>query len=103
MLETRNLDHYIKVCRARENLGLKVEKSLPIDHPLVGKTVTNGEKTYVVEKAFRQWMWGWYVSLLLNHNNSHCLVFWENVNCGDELVLRSIHNNRDMFTVLDNA
>ncbi len=98
--EKKNFDLVMEVFRARKNVGeLRAENS--IKHPMIGRTlieVATG-KRYLVEKAVRNWYWGWYVGLLIQNNNSHCLIHWENHSSNESSILSGIAHAQAMYVL----
>lgn len=88
-MERYNSSLLMDVLRARTLRGLKtISHTIQLnDHPLLGKHLLRKSdgKVFVVEKAMRQWWWGWYVSLLIQCDGSHGqAVWWENISCAED-------------------
>ena len=99
--ERQNLDHYINVLRERELRGKKQIGTLRLPtHRLIGKHVRRAGREYRVQEALLQWHWGWYVSLLLERNESHVLIAWKNLSFGDRIVTDHIRASRQAVEVL---
>ena len=76
--------HYYKIRKERRRTGLPV---LPLqedikDHPFLNKIVCWNNKQYFVERVFKEWCVGWYISALIKNivTNSHVCVPIENIN-----------------------
>jgi hypothetical protein len=99
-----NMDHYIKVRRARQKAGLPVaELSEKVTHPLVGKKLRNLEsgKVYNVEKVFKEFYLGWFYKAVIECDGSHGVIFFENITCGAEEVLNQIEAFPIRFEVVE--
>ena len=97
-------DHYMKVVKQRSRLGLsEADSNLRNvelkNHPLVGTKIKSkwSGKEYIVEKVNKQWFNGFYLGMLLNNNDSHVFVYFENINCEDETVLEQIEKTKREF------
>jgi len=99
-----NIDQLHRVQKARKEAGLpQPEYSIEIDHPMVGRRVvdlTNGRE-YLVERVHKLWHWGWYTCLLLNHNGSHGMRFWDNLSSGDAFVQECCADSHRELEILD--
>lgn len=99
-----NFDHYRKVREKREQLGMEVadlNKQLE-DDPLIGRTIidTTTNEKYVVDAVNEHWHIGWYKVLTLNHNGSHRIVFWENISCGEPIIINQINENKQSLKLI---
>jgi len=74
--------HDYEVWKARKDQGLPYERQKQISHPLVGRYLIDqdAQKRYLIEKAYEEWALGWYLKLLIQHDNSHTVVYWESRN-----------------------
>lgn len=76
------------------------------DHPMVGKRLcrlTDGH-IYKVQSVHKQWYAGWYIAILLERNQSHHLLYWENLGCVSDLIVADIEENRlQYYQVPENA
>jgi hypothetical protein len=73
-----------------------------LNHELIGKNLcrqTDGHD-YTIESVHKQWYAGWYVALFLERNQSHHLIYWQNINCIEEIVLKSIEENNLSYLLL---
>jgi hypothetical protein len=97
--ETKNFDHYMKVYRLRRT---KETENHAIEHPLLGQSLIDSQsgKLYLIEKVVKHWLWGWYIALLIQNNGSHCLVRWENISSGDDLIIDGIEQNRKRYSLV---
>lgn len=101
-----NHDLYRAIREARKVAGLEVA-SLNIkqeDHPLIGKKLYSREayKEYTVVSVHNHWYNGWYEVLLLEDNKqSSRLVMWTNFSCREEIILKSIDENRSELFYID--
>ena len=105
-MDSLNNDLYYEVRKERERLGMPND-SLNIvldDYPLVGKRIRNNEtdKIYVIEQANKHWYVGWYIGLLIEQNGSHAFIWYENIDCWNDIVVDSIEKNKTKYTVLEN-
>lgn len=98
-----NHDLYLAVRREREKLGLPVA-NLNIqlsDHPMLGKKMKRKDgNVYLVEDVRQHWYEGWYEALLIQHNGSHCLVFWKSLTCRNEIILEGIDEVHEEYVIL---
>jgi hypothetical protein len=97
-----NYEHYRKVREAREKAGLFIAcLNKPIlEHELIGKKYVDIKqcKTYTVKSVSEHWYNGWYeVFLLEDKNESSRLVFWRNIDCKDEIIVKKINENKEIF------
>lgn len=92
----------IKKERSRKNLTSNYCSSDAYPHPMVGLFLQDKKtkQIYMVEKAVRHWLWGYYVGLLLvNDSDSHRLIHWENISSADSWVAQSCDQSR--FVVME--
>ena len=104
-MDVYDLDLYRKIRKVRKLNGLPIaDLSVKINYPLVGKQLKS-KKTgsiYLIEKAYKQWLWGWYVTLLLEHNKSHAVVFWENISSQSNFIkIRCKKTRNDEFELVE--
>lgn len=100
-----NNDLYHEVRKERERRGIP-NNSLNIvirDYPLVGKKIRNNEtgKIYNIEQANKHWYCGWYVGLLIEQNGSHGFIWYENIDCWNDIVVDSIKKNKTKYILLE--
>lgn len=93
------MDHFIRVLNAKEKLGILQRHETELkNHPLIGKKVIclDSEKEYyTVDKVYKQWHLGYYIALaLVDNNRSHRIVYFENINCHEKLILDDIEDNK---------
>ena len=98
-------DLYYEVRNERKRLGIP-NHSLNIvieDYPLVGKRIRNNEtnKIYNIEQANKQWYVGWYIGLLIEQNGSHGFIWYENIDCWNDIMVSSIKKNKRQYTILE--
>lgn len=101
---TVNYDHYHTVYKIRSAEGTLIDDdhgNIP-NHPLVGKKFYDAEldKTYNIEKVCKHWYGGYYLTLLIENNQSHALRSWENISTDNEIILESINDNRKKCKIL---
>ena len=97
-----NRPHYERVRRERTKVGLPVgspKNGLIEDHPLKGKKIipSHREEIGIIQNVYKHWYHGYYLMLLVNYNGSHGNVWWENINCENEIILDSIAESRRDF------
>jgi hypothetical protein len=99
---TVNYDHWLKSFGIRKEQGLPARNNNLPDHPLVGKQFFDAETnmTYNIKKVVKQWWGGYYIALLVEHNQSHALRYWENISTDNETILESIRENREKCMIL---
>jgi hypothetical protein len=100
-----NHDLYYEVRNERKRLNID-NHSLNIvleDYPLVGRKIKNNEtgKIYNIEQANRHWHGGWYIGLLIEQNKSHAFIWFENIDCWNNIVVNSIEKNKTKYTLLE--
>jgi hypothetical protein len=97
-----DLDHYIKVRKARTKAGLSVkDDDKRIDHPLIGFSFDHKDKKYTVDYVVKNWHWGFYITLaLVDEGRSHRCVTWESLGTDDRSIMESIKENRKGFQIL---
>ena len=96
-----NIKHCEEVRKKRRELGLPVpdwNAELP-DHKLLNrKLYKKKDRLYTIVKVAKHWYSGWYIVLLLvNDEDSSHLIFWENINCEDDLILSQIAEIRQDY------
>jgi hypothetical protein len=102
-----NMDHFLKVLREKEKLGIFFHRDNEIkDHPLVGKKcicLDNTEnKVYIVDRVVKNWHLGFYVTLaLVDENRSHRMVMYENISCHETIILNDIEDNKKIVQFID--
>jgi hypothetical protein len=98
-----NVDHYMYGVRPERRKIYGEEKyDQQCDHPLVGRHLVKLEtgEVYRVESAQRHWWWGWYTQLLIERNNSHGVIVWENHSCGGSIAEQADKNQKRFALVL---
>ena len=86
--------------RRKESHLPQIQQQELFDHPLLGrylKQISTG-KTYLVEKAYKEWYGGWYVKLLIQNNGSHAVLAWDNINCFCDIIVKDINDNKIKYT-----
>ena len=103
--DSLNLDLYNAIRNERKRLGIPKHSHNIIleDHPLVGKKIKKIEtnKIYNIEQVNQQWYAGWYIGLLIEHNGSHGFIWYENIDCWNDIVVDSIEENKTKYIVLE--
>ena len=102
-VEYYDIDHHIAVIRERRKLGLPVpETKTLVGHELTGKKIRNNEtgKIYNIERVCEQWNFGNYIVLLIEHNKSHSVVYWQNVNTVNPITVELIEENQQKFELV---
>ena len=82
----------IKSERKKKNLTSDYCSSDSYPHAMVGMFLQDKktEKVYLVQKAVRHWLWGYYIALLLvDGSDSHRLIHWENISSADSWIVES--------------
>ena len=73
-------------------------------HPFFGKKVrkiSNG-KIYVVDSVNIHWYNGYYyVATIRDDNNSHGVVFFENINCEEDIIIKRIEDFKEKYEILN--
>ncbi len=100
-----NVDHYNKVREYREKVGLPNSNLTVelIDHELINKSIKNliTNKIGIIEKIFKQFYCGWYISYLVCYEgNSHGVVIINNINSFSNEILNIIEENEKNFIIL---
>ncbi|NRU52654.1 hypothetical protein [Clostridium beijerinckii] len=101
-----NEDRYEKVKAERQRLGLpKGINQVDIkDSKYLNTYITdkiNG-RTYLVERDYKEYWYigfGWFKVMLLNCNGSHRVIWYENINNDDEIVINNTFKNREIFSL----
>lgn len=93
-----DIEQYMKYRSAR---GIE-SKTVYVDHPIVGKKFlynNDGEpKLVTIESVNKQWFGGYYLAALyVDSNQSHGLVFFENINCISEIIIEAIDSFKKDF------
>jgi hypothetical protein len=100
-----NEEHYEKVREERRKLGLEIRgiRQIDIENSKYLNTYitdkTNG-RTYLVERDYKEYWscgFGWFKVMLLNCNNSHRVIWYENINNDDKIVIDNTERNRIIF------
>ena len=101
--ESFDFDHYLKVRDARRNAQLACGGNGEVPgHHWQGKMIVRNGKPYRIEKVLKHWYYGQYWALLLNNlNDSHVLIYWENISCVDQTVLESIGAERATSCIVE--
>jgi len=100
-----NYDLYQKVRQERRKLGLSVSE-LQIElnnHHLIGKKLINKEtnKIYAIEGVFKEFCFGWFIKFLVRgENDSHAVIYYENINCKEQAFVDKIKENFDKYEIL---
>lgn len=99
-----NLDHYFKVREARTQCGLgelddKLNNVEIKEHPFLGKYIYchSSKKWYLIEKINKQWWAGYYYGMLLNCNDSHAFVYFENINSIHPIIIKFCEEFKENF------
>lgn len=97
--EKKNFDLYMDCLKVRKD---RIDSTLPIAHPLVGRSLLNTEtgKIYIVEKAVKHWLWGYYIALLIQNQGSHALIRWENISSSENDILHDVAKNQKRYLVV---
>lgn len=99
-----NHDLYREVRKVRERMGMEVANlNLDTFHSDIGKRVLDTEngKIYNVEDIRQHWYNGWYYTAILECNRSHAVVWWGDVNCQDDVILKGIEENRKKYQFVE--
>jgi len=100
-----DMEHYWKVKRAREKLGLKTSDDVKIVYPpLLGRQFLNkkNNKIYTVQEIKHEWyMGGFVIRIVIENNGSHGARYIENHGCICEHIQNSIDEFYNTFTLLD--
>lgn len=101
-VEFKNTTHYMKVNALRKES--ESIHSFEIDHELVGKFLYDleNQRLYKVVRVKRQWWWGWYISVLIEHNGSHGFIWWENISSSCDVVAKHVEKVRKKFIISGN-
>jgi len=104
--EKFNHDHYRRVREARNDTNLPVGKlNIPLkNHQFVDRKLYDKEENevYTIESVHKHWYSGWYIVLLIvDCAGSSCLLFWENINCMEELIINGILENNKRYSFID--
>lgn len=109
--------HYYNVVSARKKLGLKLSEDyvpnngIIENHSLKDRTLYDKEKNRLIhiQDVYKHWYGGYYLTLLyytwsdgyseLGYR-SHGTMFWENINSINDIVLKSIEENRKNHILL---
>ena len=99
-----DMNHFIQVLNVRENRGIynkRIRNNEIFDHPLKGKKVfcLDSDKEYfIVDRVHKMWHLGYYIVLMLvDENNSHRVIEWENISCREPIILESIEKNKKIL------
>lgn len=98
-----NIQHDYNVWKVRKDRGLPCNRQECLsNHPLKGQKLLNysNGKTYDIVDVYREWHCGWFVKLLIEHNESHAVIYWENINCFDDYIIETIKNHRKECEIL---
>jgi hypothetical protein len=99
-----NRGHEFEVWKARKARGMNISRRESLlDHPLIGINFKNKrtEKFYKIEKVYKYWHMGWYISILfVDSKGSHGTAEIENINCFCDIILEHIKRNKDEFEFL---
>jgi len=116
-----NADLYAQIHNLREQkegycfklaLGLG-PNGLVRNHPLVGRCVERTEddefneenhkgKRYVIESVHIHYWGGYYLVLLIKDQyGSHTQLFFENINCEDEIIIDILNEQKQKFRLLE--
>jgi hypothetical protein len=108
-----NCDYETKVVSKKHEDIVKLKESLGIesdslnveipDHELKNSKIVNRatSRVGVIEKIFKQWYGGYYIVLLVNYNNSHDVVMWDNVNNTVSYICSMIHMNKSLYSIMN--
>lgn len=95
-------DHYQKVKRYRESIGLTTYKDFMfpdngniVDHILLNKEFEKNGKRFVVESVHKHWYMGWYELAVARQvgTKSHGTFMIKSHNCKMDVILEAIEEN----------
>jgi hypothetical protein len=106
-----DMEHYMKVYRARKKAGLPVGGKLGNidcnDHRFVGKRVRSRKygTEYDIKSCKKQWTdGGWYYGFILEQDNgSGTFQYLENINSINKMILRFIEEETEDLEFIGNA
>jgi hypothetical protein len=96
-----DVDHYIKVRKAREEKGLPVkDEPLRVDHELLGEKFFYDDDMYEVSYATKNWFWGYYITLTLTKikNKSSKCIIWDNISSSCPDIIDIIKSNKKKYS-----
>jgi hypothetical protein len=66
------------------------------NHQLEGKNLCDQQSgnDFTIVSVYKQWYAGWYLLLLVEKDKSHHSLFWENINCIDEAIIKIIEETK---------
>lgn len=107
-MTVEQLEHYRKVKNARKEQGLPVlteqkkwDRRNGDEHPLLGMRLRDTEtgSTYVVDTVSNVWLDGFYIQMAIREEGtkSHALIFWENVNSENEVIVEGIERAQNRY------
>ena len=98
--------HYRTVIEARKKAGLPVTNTnQDYAHPWIGKQIrdTKLDKVYNIVSCKKQWHFGWYYALLIEHDDSHGVIWQlclEQPTCSD-MILKHIKKHNERFELIE--
>ena len=99
-----DLDLYQKIRNLRENNTLYRNNNEELaNHPLKGRRlqkISNGD-VYTIQSVHKMWHKGYFLCLLTEKNGSHGQVYWENINCLEDMILNHIEEGRLQYTLVE--
>lgn len=100
-----NLDLHYEVRNERKRLNIN-NHTLNIvieNYPLIGRKIRKEETgvVYNIEQANKHWYCGWYIGLLIECDGSHAFIWYENIDCWNDIVVNSIEKNKTKYTLIE--
>lgn len=100
-----NMELYIKIKKERKKLGLKIQEPRYItDSILLKKKLKNKitGKIYFVDSIKLSYQIGYYYTILYHdENDSHGIIFWNNISCGDDTIINTLKKCEEKFEFID--
>lgn len=99
-----NFDQYQRVQEKRKlkNLPIVSKQIIISNHPLLSKKIKNlkTNKIYNVEKVYKEFYFGWFYVALVECNQSHAILYIEDINCGEIAILNGINRFKNEYIIL---